>query len=116
MSLIRWFTKNSANTADPTHTDLVPLRLPGTGAEAVKRLTSVTSKLPGWEVVVADPDAGTMHLVRTSGWRKRVDDIHLICSEEGAGTRVDAESKGRDGGGDYGRNRRNILELWRAAR
>ena len=116
MSLLRWFTKNWANTADPTHPDLVPLRLPGSGAEAVKRITTLAGSLRGWRLVCTNLDAGTAHLTRTSRLWKFVDDIHLTCSEEGAGTRVDVESRSRVGLGDFGQNRRNILELWRAVR
>ena len=116
MGLLRWFTKNWANTTDPTHSDLNPLRLPGSHSEAIKRLVAVVGTLPRWSVVASDPEAGTAHLNHTTRAFKFVDDIYLVCSEEGAGTRVDAESRSRVGKGDLGQNRRNILELWKAVR
>ena len=43
--MIRWFTKNWANTEEPTHGDLTPLVLP---AEAVQRVRAVVGELPRW--------------------------------------------------------------------
>lgn len=116
MGFYRWFTANYANTTDPSHPDLGPLRLPGSIREATARLTRACGAMRGWRVVAANADLGTAHLTRTTRVLRFVDDIRITCSEEGAGTRVDAESRSRAGLGDFGQNRRNIRELWEAVR
>jgi uncharacterized protein (DUF1499 family) len=58
-----------------------------------------------------------MHLTRTTRLLRFVDDVHLTF-EPGPGgtTRVHAQSQSRVGVGDFGQNRRNILELWQDLR
>ena len=116
MSLIRWFTKNWANTTEPTHPDLGPVVHPGSPADAVGVVEAAVRGLDRWSVESADTTAGTVHLVRrtpTVGFR---DDIRLTLAPGEGGTRIDAESRSRVGVGDLGQNRRNILELWQALR
>ncbi|MGL4423801.1 MAG: DUF1499 domain-containing protein, partial [Gemmataceae bacterium] len=113
MGLLRWLTSNVANTTDPTHDDLDPLRRPGNVADWVAHLQRVVALRPRWKIVTLDPQMGTAHLTRTTRLFRFVDNVHLTCSEEGAGLRIDAESKSRIGAGDFGQNRRNILELWK---
>ncbi|HET6572810.1 MAG TPA: DUF1499 domain-containing protein [Fimbriiglobus sp.] len=114
MRPVRWFTRNWANTRDPTHPDLGPLTLPGSLAAAVRRIEAAAGKLPRWHVESADPAAGTVHLTRRTRLWGFVDDVRLTVTPTADGTRVDAESRSRVGVGDLGQNRRNILELWSA--
>lgn len=114
MGLTRWFTKNWANTREPTHPDLGPLTLPGTPFEAVRRVEQVVAGLPRWQVHSADPTAGTVHLTRRTRLWRFTDDVRLTFTPTADGVRADAESRSRLGTGDLGQNRRNILELWRA--
>ena len=119
MSLIRWFTKNWANTTEPTHPDLRPIVHPGNTAETVVVVESAVHGLKLWTVESADPAAGTVHLVRRTPVAGFRDDIRLTLTPANGnggdgGTRIDAESRSRVGIGDLGQNRRNILELWAA--
>jgi uncharacterized protein (DUF1499 family) len=115
MVFARWFTMNYANTTDPTHADLNPLRLPYHQQEFIEKLQVVVSRLPGWTVQSVDLLFGTAHLVRRSRFGA-IDDVHVSCAEEGVGTRVDAESRSRGRILSLGRNRRNIRILWEAIR
>lgn len=114
MGLTRWFTKNWANTHEPTHSDLGPLTLPGPLVEAVRRIEEAVRSLPKWQVISADPTAGTVHLTRRTRLWQFVDDVRLTLTPGAGGTVAHAESCSRIGVGDLGQNRRNILELWSA--
>jgi len=109
MGLLRWFTKNWANTTEPTHADLAPLRLPGPVADVTARL-KVAGQVSGWRLKGESPDG--LHFVRRTRVFRFADDIRLTLRAEGAVVRVDAESRSRLGKGDFGQNRRNIRELW----
>ena len=115
MGLFRWFTKNWANTQGPSHPDLAPLVLPLPPAEAVGRVKSAVAGLPHWRVESSDA-AGELHLTRRTRLMKFVDDVKLRFLPAGPGCLIHAESKSRVGVGDFGQNRRNILELWDAIR
>jgi uncharacterized protein (DUF1499 family) len=114
MGLFRWFTTNWANTTEPTHTDLTPLVLPLSPAEAIERVRFVAAGLPSWRVESADD--GVLHLTRRTRVFGFVDDVVLRFVPAGPGTLIHAESKSRVGVGDLGQNRRNILELFSAVR
>ena len=113
MSLLRWFTKNWANTTEPTHADLQPLRLPGPLSEVAARLKTAGGTLRGWRLETESADA--LHFIRRTRVFRFADDIRVTFQGEGDGVRVGAESRSRLGKGDFGQNRRNILELWAAA-
>ncbi len=110
MSLLRWFTRNVADTRQPTHDDLAPLTLPaGDIAAAVRQ---ALAGLSSWAVADVTPDA--MHLTRKTRVMGYTDDVRLFLRPVPGGVQVHAESRSRVGKGDLGQNRRNILELWRA--
>lgn len=115
MGLFRWFTKNWANTQGPTHPDLAPLVLPVPPAEAVERVKAAVAALPHW-TIEPSPAENELHLTRRTLMMKFVDDIRLRFLPAGPGCLIHAESKSRVGIGDFGQNRRNILELWDAIR
>lgn len=112
MSLLRWMTKNWANTTEPTHADLKPLFLSGDLAAVQERLSQIVGKLPRWSVLAAD-QPGKLHLTRRTRTIRFVDDIWLTLTPTESGIRIDAESRSRLGKGDLGQNRRNILEIFR---
>lgn len=115
MGLLRWFTKNWANTSEPTHADLQPLTFPLEPAEAMEKVRSVATTLRRWCVESAvRPDV--LHLTRRTPTIGFIDDIHLTFVPTAGGCLVHAESRSRVGVGDFGQNRRNILELWKALR
>ncbi len=110
MSVLRWFTKNWANTTEPTHPDLQPLNLPISISDTIARVKQIANG--SWKVESSDESAGTMHLTHRTSIFRFVDDIHLSLTEHAGGTRIHAESKSRIGKGDLGQNRRNIQELF----
>ncbi len=116
MSLIRWFTRNWANTREPTHPDLGPLVVHAHPLDAMATFSAViVNHMPRWDVVDQDGPANTLHATRTTRWLRFIDDVRLTFEpgpRDGTST-VHAESRSRVGIGDLGQNRRNILELWR---
>src|SRR4249920_3290429 len=107
MGLFRWFSKNWANTHEPTHRDLTPLVLPLSSAEAVERVKAAVGRLPNWKIESAAAD-GELHLTRRTRVVGFVDDVKLRFVPAGPGTLIHAESRSRVGKGDLGQNRRNI--------
>jgi uncharacterized protein (DUF1499 family) len=114
MGLVRWFTRNWANTTEPTHPDMTPMTLLASVPEAVAAIERAVAGKPRWRVIASDPTAGTMHLTRRTTVFRFVDDVRLTFVPDPGGCRVHAESRSRVGVGDLGQNRRNILELWAA--
>ena len=117
MGLLRWFTKNWANTTEPTHADLAPLDLPSVDvAAAITKVESAIRTLPNWAIESVDAATGKLHLTRKTGVVRFVDDIRLTLENTATGVQVHADSRSRVGTGDLGQNRRNILELWSVLR
>ena len=115
MGLLRWFSKNWADTETGTHPDLVPLVLPLDVEQALAKVRSIAVGLPRWTVEPGD-EPGRLHLTRRTRLWGFVDDVRLKFLPAGPGTLIHAESRARVGIGDFGQNRRNILELWAAIR
>jgi uncharacterized protein (DUF1499 family) len=114
MGLLRWFTKNWANTWEPTHPDLAPLVLRLPVAEAVAVVRRAAESLPRWRV--ESEAAGELRLTRRTRVFRFVDDVTVRLTPGDAETTLHAESRSRLGKGDLGQNRRNIRELWAAVR
>lgn len=114
MGLLRWFTKNWANTQEPSHSDLAPLvvtQVPDAAAELVKK---AVGNLPRWRV--ESETTGQLKLTRRTRLMGFIDDVTVTFEPAGSGTMIHAASRSRVGVGDLGQNRRNILELWAAVR
>jgi uncharacterized protein (DUF1499 family) len=62
----------------------------------------------GWEIVRADPQAGTIEAVDTTFWFGFKDDVLVRVAPAAPGSRVDVRSKSRVGRGDAGTNARRI--------
>lgn len=114
MGLLRWFTKNWANTREPTHPDLAPVVVPLAPAAAVELVKKAAGTLPRWKV--ASESSNELKLTRRTPTIGFIDDITVTVKPAGPGTMIHAASKSRVGLGDLGQNRRNILELWAAVR
>ena len=98
MGLLRWFTKNWANTTEPTHADLAPLDLLGVDvAGALAKVDGVVRTLPNWTVESGDATAGKLHLTRKTGTVRFVDDIRLTLQKTATGVQGHAESRSRVG-------------------
>jgi uncharacterized protein (DUF1499 family) len=113
MGLFRWFTKNWANTHEPTHSDLIPLATPLSLEAAIELVKKTVAAMPRWEVEKS-PVHGELRLTRRTRTVRFVDDVVLSFLPDGSGTKIHAASRSRVGKGDLGQNRRNILELWNA--
>jgi uncharacterized protein (DUF1499 family) len=111
--LIRWFTKNWANTQEPTHADLTPLIVPQPLDAAIELVKKAVAALPHWQLEES-PIPGELRLTRRTRTMRFVDDVVLTFKPAGPDTMIHAASRSRVGIGDLGQNRRNILELWRA--
>jgi uncharacterized protein (DUF1499 family) len=116
MGLLRWFTKNWANTIEPTHPDLHPLELALPVEEAVPAVEAVAASMRRWCVVSSNRSAGTLHLTRRTRVFRFVDDVRLTFEPAAGGCRVHADSRSRVGVGDLGQNRRNVRELFAGLR
>jgi uncharacterized protein (DUF1499 family) len=114
MGLLRWFTRNWADTREPTHVDLGPVVLAEPPKSAAGRVRRAVGTLPRWEVVSESP--GELRLTRRTRLVGFVDDVTVTVEPAGSGSTLHAASRSRVGVGDLGQNRRNILELWAAVR
>jgi uncharacterized protein (DUF1499 family) len=117
MGLGRWFTANTADTFGPSHADLGPLTLPGPPADALRQVAEAVGRLPRWHVESVAEAAGTLHATRRTPLWGFVDDVTVTAEPQADGSvRLHARSASRVGKGDFGQNRRNILELFAALR
>ncbi len=67
---------------------------------------------PRWAVVKDSNSVSKIHLTRTSRVFRFVDDLQITLTASGEGkVQVNATSQSRVGIGDFGQNRRNLLEL-----
>jgi uncharacterized protein (DUF1499 family) len=114
-TLGRWLTRNWADTAEGGDPVIVPRRLTPPASEAVTRVSEVITSLPRWQVEATDPDAGTLRATHQTRLFRFVDDVALRVESDGSGGSIlHARSQSRVGKGDFGQNRRNLLELFAA--
>jgi hypothetical protein len=110
MGLLRWLTQNHADTDRPTHRDLRPLKLAPRRGEALLLISYEIGRMPRWHVEATD---GKNYSIRA---KRKSDEVQLRVTSEKGETFLHVESRGRGLIGDFGRNRRNILELFAAMR
>ncbi len=110
--MLRWLTKNWANTTEPTHADLRPLRIAGSLDSVTGHIREIVGLLKNW--TVESGNGNEFHLTRKTGTFQFIDDIKLALGAEGDAVLIHAASRSRVGIGDFGQNRRNILELFQA--
>lgn len=89
------------------YSDLAPLHLDSSPAEALEQATEVARAL-GWEIVAVDPPSGRLEAVQVSTVFRFVDDIVVRVRPATQGAIVDVRSKSRDGRGDLGVNAARI--------
>jgi len=68
------------------------------------------AKAMDWEIVSSDPASGRIEATATVPWWGFKDDIVVVMSPNGGGTRVDVRSKSRVGKSDLGVNAERIQE------
>jgi uncharacterized protein (DUF1499 family) len=113
MGLLTWLTRNWADTDEPA-SGLAPPELPWPPEQALARLQAAIATLPRWQVVSVEPASLALHATRTTRLWHFVDDITVRLEAAAAGSRVHGRSQSRVGKGDFGQNRRNLLQLFAA--
>jgi uncharacterized protein (DUF1499 family) len=92
MSLLRWFTRNWADTDETGDPALVPAELPFPLTEALERVQSAVRGMPRWRVEAVDAASRTVKAtLRTRLWRF-VDDVTIRLEAAGGVTRLHARS------------------------
>ena len=81
------------------------VRLPP--AEVFPKMLAAANAMD-WAIVASDPAAGRIEATATVPWWGFKDDIVVVMSPDGAGTRIDVRSKSRVGKGDLGVNAERI--------
>ncbi len=113
MGLLSWMTRNWADTDEGDDPRLRPLDLPISPVDAMAKVEGEIRSLPRWEVVAVEKNTSTIHALRRTRLFRFVDDITVRCEAVAENrTRVHARSQSRLGKGDFGQNRRNLLQLW----
>jgi uncharacterized protein (DUF1499 family) len=112
MSLLRWLTQNLADTDDATHRDLGPIKLAGRRGEAFLLLSYEIGRMSRWHVEATEGKTYTIRATKRRHFRRKVDDITLRITSDKGETWLHAVSRGSGLVGDFGRNRRNLLELF----
>ena len=117
MRFIDWFTKNTyATRIDAAEPLLRSRNYCKSIAEILAAVQAAVGAMPGWTVVETRETErdGKLHATRKTRVWRFVDDVHVELSR-GAGPNavatLNVHSKSRVGEGDFGQNRRNILEL-----
>lgn len=89
---------------------LAPLIAPGSVEEGyAAALAAVEGK--GWDIVLADPEAGLIEATETSFWYGFKDDILIRVRPDEAGVRIDVRSVSRVGLSDLGVNAKRVRNL-----
>ena len=97
--------------------DIRPARVDGSGEAVFALARGVAEGMPAWTVTYAEPAAGVLEAVATTGIFGFHDDIVIrIRPNPDGGSRIDVRSKSRDGRGDLGANADRIRRFADAAR
>ncbi|MGK7346770.1 MAG: DUF1499 domain-containing protein [Candidatus Nitrospinota bacterium M3_3B_026] len=112
-SSLDWFTKNRVETS-PDHEDraLRPRFFPAPPATALDAARRAAESLPSWKLASADKER--VRAERATGLFQFIDDIEISVVAHPAGAIISARSGSRVGKGDFGQNKRNIVELFEA--
>lgn len=112
-SSLDWFTKNRVETS-PGHEDpaLRPRFFPASPGAVIDAARRAVTSLPNWRLVSADKER--VKAERTTGLFGFIDDVEISASPHPAGSELSARSGSRVGKGDFGQNKRNIVELFEA--
>lgn len=116
MGFMAWLTRNWADTDEGNDPDLTPLELRLPFGDAFALVEKTIGVLRRWRIESIDSNAGLLHATRRTKLLRFVDDILLRLEETPESALLHAHSQSRVGKGDFGQNRRNILELFNALR
>jgi len=95
--------------------DLGPLLLNVGPLEAFNRALSAARTM-GWDIVASDPPGGRIEATDTTFWFGFKDDVVVRVTPLPTGSRVDARSLSRVGGGDLGANAARIRKYLAAVK
>jgi uncharacterized protein (DUF1499 family) len=95
--------------------DLGPLLLSVAPADAFNRALSAARTM-GWDIVASDPPGGRIEATDTTFWFGFKDDVVVRVTPLPTGSRVDARSLSRVGGGDLGANAARIRKYLAAVK
>ena len=112
MGLVRWLTQSLADTDEATHRDLGPIKLAGRRGESFLLVSYELGRLPRWHVEATEGKTYTIRATKRRHFRRAADDVTLRITSDKGETWLHAASRGSGMVGDFGRNRRNILELF----
>lgn len=90
-----------------SYAEIEPLRVKGSGADAMRQLTELVRTAPGAKVVTQTP--GYLHAEMRTRWLKFTDDLELLLDEP-AGL-IHVRSASRLGQRDFGANRDRVQAL-----
>ena len=111
--LARGSGSNCAATSPAARDPRLRPRLLPLGPEAAgEQVARAIAGIRGWRVVGRRD--GVVQATRATRVFHFVNDISILLETAAGGTAVSARSASRIGGGDFGQNRRNLAELWRA--
>ena len=105
-----WFGMPFSVAQEKVYTEIPPLRVRGTLADATKAAAQGAEQL-GWKVTLNDPAAGVVEAVSTSLWYGFVSDVAVRVRAEGEMARVDIRSTSRVAGPDMGSNAAQVKAL-----
>ena len=116
MGVLRWLTRKLADTDLATHADLKPIKLAGRRGEALLLVSYEIGRLPRWQLKGTEGKTYTIRATKQRRLRRKPDDVTLRLTSDKGETWLHAASSGRGIFGDFGRNRRNLIELFAALR
>ena len=112
MSILDWISKNTyATSIDAAEPELRPRVYRKPAPEVLAAVQAAIGAIPRWAVVGINEKDGQIHATRTTGLFRFVDDISISVLAANGNVTVNVYSKSRIGKGDFGQNRRNILEF-----
>jgi uncharacterized protein (DUF1499 family) len=105
-----WFGMTFAVAQEKVYTEIPPLTVRGSLAEATKAAAQGAEQL-GWQVTVNDPATGVVEAVSTSPWYGFVSDVAVRVAAQGEMSRVDIRSTSRIAAADMGSNAAQVKAL-----
>ncbi|PHR98532.1 MAG: hypothetical protein COA78_26065 [Blastopirellula sp.] len=111
----RDLTTNTAETSvDAADENLRTLDVQQNRDATIEIVLAVVEKIPNWAFIDQSENKQgqhVLHVTRTTGVMRYVDDIYISIEEKNLGCRINVRSQSRVGKGDLGQNPRNIKQL-----
>lgn len=113
-----FFATSAATSPVASEPNLQPITTAPTQDAAQRAVMKAVEELEGWEFIELEDQMGDriMRLTRTSPYLHAVDDVMVKITNHEDAIVIAATSQSRSEFGDFGRNPRNIKELFKAVR